>query len=112
MRTDFEEDIGPTAGDPKSDYFVLQEIRLQGPQNLDKVETFKGKLPFGLNFSQTIDEVLGTLGKPDIAGDPGSQKRVMVWNNFKNLQLGILLSRDEKHLRHLSILPVRKKFRR
>jgi len=110
-RSGFERRIGPSVGDSSLGYFVLEEIRLQGVHNFDGASPFKEKLPFGLNFSQTIDEVIGVLGKPDFDGGAGEPQRVMIWNNFKNLEIGTVLSSDEKYLCYLSLAPVRKKNR-
>jgi hypothetical protein len=110
-RLSFEENIGPSVGDRDLGYFVLENIRLQGPLNMDKASEFKGELPFGLSFSQTADEIIEILGKPDFAEDPGTRKRVFVWNNVQNLQLGTVLSPDEKHMRHLEISPTPKEYR-
>lgn len=90
---------------------IFSGIRLHGPQNTNDFQPYLGKLPFGLHFEQGPDELKKTLGEPGFEDEPGTSQRTLSWNNFKELQIGIVLTADEKHCAYITFKPVQIKFR-
>lgn len=88
---------------------ILAGVRLHGPQNANKFLPYTGKLPFGLGFGQTPEELTQLLGSPDFEDEPGTPERVLMWNNFKGLQIGMVLTPDEKNISYITIRPAQRK---
>jgi len=90
---------------------IFKEIRLYGPQNTGNFRPYQGKLPYGLNFEKNLEEIRQILGNPDFEDEPNTPERVLVWNNFKGTEIGMVLTSDETHMSYFSIRPVRRKHR-
>jgi len=89
---------------------IFKQIRLYGPRNTDDFRPYQGKLPYGLHFERTLDEVKKILGNPDFEEEPNTPERVLVWNNFGGTEIGMVLTDDETHMSYLDIEPVKSKY--
>jgi len=105
----YESLYGPTnvAGD-----MIFKGIRLYGPQNTDDFHPYKDKLPYGLDFEQNPDQIKKILGAPDFEDEPNTPKRVLIWNNFKGMEIGVVMNKDETQMSYFDIQPVQSRYHR
>jgi hypothetical protein len=109
MKSNFERKRTSTFGVGE---MILEGVRFYGPLNSSGYATFKGKLPFGINFEQTVDELVGKFGAPDFESDAEDPTRVLQWNCINNFEFGGVLTPDFKRFCYVDISPAKKKFRR
>jgi hypothetical protein len=89
---------------------IFNGIRLHGPLNTNGFQPYLGKLPFGIHFEQSPDEIKKTLGTPDFEDEAGTSKRTLLWYSFKELQIGIVFTADEKDCVYITLKPVQYKY--
>lgn len=98
----YEESHGKAGG---SEPMVLSGIRFYGPLNTDSFMAYKGKLMLDLDFQCDLKKFLDKLGKEDSQG--GISRKVLIWKNIQDLEVGIVLTKDQKNIEYIDVLPRR-----
>lgn len=88
---------------------IFSGIRLHSSFNINKFSAYSGVLPFNLSFDQSPDKIKQVLGEPDFEDDPDTPERVFMWNKVRDMQLGMVLAKDEQHVCYMTLKPARKK---
>lgn len=87
---------------------IFSGIRIHSTWNNNKFSAYSGALPFELDFNQSPEKIKQQIGVPDFEDEPNTPERVFMWNNIKNMQLGMVLAEDEQHVCYLTLKPARK----